>query len=218
MKSKIKGAIFDLDGTLIDSMGIWKKIDQKFLQRRGLGEDPEYIAALKNMNYGQAAVYTIDRFHLQETPQQLMEEWDSMAEWEYGHNIPLKPGARELLQFLSDQNIPMALATASGPRLYQAVLRHHDIETYFSAYTDVSVGLRGKDHPDIYLQAASMIGIEPRDCMVFEDLLMGLQVAKAAGFQTCGVYDASSKGDWEVICQTADIAVYELPELYDMLK
>lgn len=217
MQSNIKGAIFDLDGTLIHSMGVWEKIDRAFLKKRGLGDDPEYIQALKNMNYSKAAEYTIERYQLKETPEQLMEEWDSMAEWEYGHAIELKEGARELLALLADRGIPMALATASGPNLYQAVLRHHDIEKYFSACTDVSVGLRGKDFPDIYLQAASMIGVEPKDCMVFEDLLMGICVAKAAGFQTCGVYDFSSEKDQKEIRKTADWYVTDLRELLQQM-
>lgn len=218
MLSKFQGAIFDLDGTLIDSMGIWEAIDLEFLRKRGIPPDVEYTMALKNMNYTAAAEYTIRRFGLQETPEELMREWDEMAIWAYGHSISLKPGARGLLQELWKRHIPMALATASGPQLYEAVLKAHGIREYFQVITDVAHGVRGKDFPDIYLQAACKLRVPPESCMVFEDLLMGIRVAKQAGFQTCGVADFSSKTDWEIIRHTADDFVMDWQEAIELLQ
>lgn len=218
MLSEIRAAIFDLDGTLIDSMGVWERIDREFLRRRRLGDDPEYLAALKTMNYTKAADYTIKRFHLQEKPEDLMKEWDLMAEWEYGHSIPLKPGARELLAQLKGYGMPIALATVSGPALYNAVLKRHGIDVYFDAYTDAAMGVRGKEFPDIYLQAANLLKTPPEHCIVFEDILMGLEVSSRAGFVTCAVEDAASLSEKDAIKKAADYYVEDLSQVLTLIE
>ncbi len=213
----LRAAIFDLDGTLVDSMGVWERIDRAFLGRRGLPEDADYLAALKNMNYRRAAEYTIGRFGLTETPQDLMAEWDRMAVWEYGHTIPLKPGAKELLEELKQRGIPVALATVSGPALYNAVLKRHGIDRFFDAVTAADTGIRGKESPDVYLRAASLLRTEPERCVVFEDLLMGIQVASGAGFATCAVEDPSSETEREALRLAADYYVKDLREVIPLL-
>ena len=203
-QKNIKGAIFDLDGTLVDSMGVWHRIDDEFLGRRGFPADETYKQAVKTMKYETAAHYTIKRYGLSETPEEVMAEWDSMALHEYRYNIKCKPGAAEFLQNLKQRGIKIALATVSHRALLEAVLKGNGIFELFDALTDVTQVNRGKEEPDLYLFAAAQLGLEPQECMVFEDVLLGIDSAKRGGFYTCGVKDHSSKTEEQEIRRRAD--------------
>ena len=199
-----KGAIFDLDGTIIDSMGVWQQIDEAFLKRRHIMVDQDYIEAVKTLRYEDAAVYTIERYHLPETVQAVMEEWDEMALDAYQNQIPCKPGAKEYILYLKEKGVKLALATVSHAGLSQAVLKAHGLDTVFDVCTDVSQVSRGKEEPDLYLLAAERMALQPEQCVVFEDILMGIQAVKRTGFVTCGIQDASSAAEKAAIQQTAD--------------
>ncbi len=204
---KLRGAIFDLDGTLVDSMGVWHRIDEEFLGRRGFPADESYKQAVKTMKYETAAHYTIERYGLAESPEEVMAEWDSMALHEYRYNIKCKPGVSEFLHFLKEKGVKIALATVSHRALLEAVLKGNDIFDLFDVITDVSQVSRGKEEPDLYLLAAEKMGLEPRECMVFEDVLLGINSAKRGGFYTCGVKDHSSKEEEMEIRRAADYFV-----------
>lgn len=203
----IKGAIFDLDGTLVDSMGVWHRIDDEFLGRRGFPADETYKQAVKTMKYETAAHYTIERYHLSESPEEVMAEWDAMALHEYRYHIKCKPGAAEFLQDLKAKGMKLALATVSHRGLLEAVLKGNEIYELFDVLTDVSQVSRGKEEPDLYLFAADQMGLEPEECMVFEDVLLGINSAKRGGFYTCGVKDHSSEAEEQEIRQIADCFV-----------
>ncbi len=203
----LRGAIFDLDGTLVDSMGVWHRIDDEFLGRRGFPADESYKQAVKTMKYETAAHYTIRRYGLSESPEEVMAEWDSMALHEYRYNIKCKPGAAEFLHYLKSKGVKLALATVSHRALLEAVLKGNDIFDLFDVLTDVSQVSRGKEEPDLYLFAAKQMKLEPRECMVFEDVLLGIDSAKRGGFYTCGVKDHSSEDEEMEIRRVADYFV-----------
>ena len=206
-QKNIKGAIFDLDGTLVDSMGVWHRIDDEFLGRRGFPADESYKQAVKTMKYETAAHYTIERYGLSETPEEVMAEWDSMALHEYRYNIKCKPGAAEFLNELKQRGIKIALATVSHRALLEAVLKGNDIFELFDVLTDVSQVSRGKEEPDLYWFAAKQMELEPEECIVFEDVLLGIDSAKRGGFYTCGVKDHSSYAEELEIRRLADCFV-----------
>ena len=203
----LKGAIFDLDGTLVDSMGVWHRIDEEFLGRRGFPADETYKQAVKTMKYETAAHYTIERYGLAESPEEVMAEWDSMALQEYRYNIKCKPGAKQLLQELKSRGIRIALATVSHRALLEAVLKGNDIYELFDVLTDVSQVARGKEEPDLYWFAAEQMGLKPQECMVFEDVFLGIASAKRGGFHTCGVKDHASDAEEQEIRRVADCFV-----------
>lgn len=211
-KPEIRAAVFDLDGTLIDSMGVWERVDRAFLTAHGFAQDEFYIQSLKDMNYRECAEFTIRYLQVTMTPAELMQEWDDLAEWEYGHTIELKPGAKALLLKLKERNIPAVLATVSSSRLYEAVLKRFQVDTLFAGFTDEKAADKGKDHPDIYLQAASIAGTAPSHTIVFEDILKGIRSAGKAGFVTCAVEDPSQAADRDAIRQAADYYVRDLRE------
>lgn len=210
---RIRGAIFDLDGTLLDSMGIWSEIDQRFLIRRGIEPPGDYTAMIKTMEFSQAAEYTIDRFHLNERPEALMNEWTLMAQDAYAHEIKLKPMAKVYLKSLVQRGVRLGVATSSTEELFIPALKNNGVFDLFSVFTTTKEVSRGKRFPDIYLKTAQKLDLPPSDCVVFEDALHGIQGAGSGGFLTVCVYDASSDLEKEAAQCAADIYIHSFAEL-----
>lgn len=186
--AKIRGVIFDLDGTLLDSLWVWSEIDRRFLNSRGLDVPADYARTVSTMGFLRCAEYTVERFGLKETPRVLMDEWMSMAREIYANEIALKNGARELLCLLKDRGMKLAVATSSEADLYMPALKANGIDRFFDCIVDTST-TRGKDFPDVYLLAAKRLKLLPCECAVFEDLPAALVSAKSGGFYTVGVKD-----------------------------
>lgn len=200
-----KAAIFDLDGTLLDSMGVWDQVDIDFLSKRGIDVPDDYMVKVASMQFRQIAEYTIARFDLPDTPEQLMAEWDEMARVMYATAVEAKPGAAEYLARLKESGARLAVATSLPPALRGPAMEHVGIDGYFDEVVSVDdAGDVGKDRPDVYLLAASRLGVEPSDCTVFEDLLVGLRSAKSVGMRVWAMRDDSSAADWPMICAEAD--------------
>ncbi len=198
-----KAVIFDLDGTLINSNSVWAKIDRIILNKRGISCSEAFIHKLASMTYEEAA----DEMHklgVKETTDEIIAECNELAIKEYRYNIFLKDGVSEYLDYLKKNGVKIALATASPKTLYEPVLRNNHIYSYFDAFCTTSDAGKSKDYPDIYLLAASELGINPSECIVFEDVLKGIVSAKNAGMTTIGVYDKYSDEDIITIRMTAD--------------
>lgn len=209
----MRAAIFDLDGTLLDSLHIWEDIDEEFLQKRGLAVPEGYCETIASMGFLDAADYAKKRFGFPESPEAIVAEWNDMAAHRYGNVIQMKPGARDYLAKLRDRGILLAVATALPEKLYRPALRHHGIETWFGAVASTDETSRGKGYPDVYRLAAKRLGVSPEHCVVFEDILPGIQGAKAAGMKTMGVYDACSSGIQEDLQRLADGYIQSFEEL-----
>ncbi|MEA4965279.1 MAG: HAD family phosphatase [Oscillospiraceae bacterium] len=215
----VKGAIFDLDGTLLDSMDIWRKIDLDFLAKRGLAASADYVAAITPMGFPEAAEYTVRRFDLDENPADIINEWNAMSVDAYRNSILLKPYVKEYLLFLKKQGVRMAVATASHELLYVPALKNNGIYHLFDAFTTVSEVKRGKGFPDIYRKAAEKMGLLPCDCAVFEDICAGLKGAKDGGFFTVGVYDLYSDYERDKIIELSDLYIHDFSDkaIYETL-
>ena len=206
------GAVFDLDGTLLDSMGVWAEIDEEFLGRRGFAVPPDYMEAITPLGFRGTALYTIERFGLTDTPEGLMDEWSTMAREKYAHEVLLKPGAKALLRELHGAGIPLAVVTASSQDLFMPCLARNGIADYFSLIlTTDGTGLT-KNGPEIWRLAAEKLGLAPEECVIFDDAAASVLGAKAAGLQTVGVYDPHSKGR-DQLMREADIYVNSLEKL-----
>lgn len=217
-RSRLRGAIFDLDGTLLDSMWVWEQIDRDFLRERGLPFSSDYAQAIAAMSFRQAAEYTAARFKLTESVEEIMSQWNQMAFDAYCNRIGLKPGAFDFLLSLKERGISLSVATASHPQLYEAALSHHGILSLFDSFTTLQEVSRGKGFPDIYWKAAEKMKFAPGECCVFEDLYQGILGAKAGGFYTVGVYDPSSQGDWDRIREEADFTFKEFSQGLSLLS
>lgn len=207
------GCIFDLDGTLLDSLWVWDEVDTVFLTRRGLPVTPDYGQAIAHLGFADAARYTIGRFGLSETPEQLMDEWYSLARAAYRDRVPLKPHAEEFLRKLCAQGVHISAATSSEPELILPCLDRLGITGLFDNITTIHEVNGDKSSPDIYLLAAERMDIAPTQCAVFEDILRGIQSAKSAGFYTVAVEEPASAHDQTEIEHTADRYIRSFAEL-----
>lgn len=208
-----KGAIFDLDGTLIDSMGVWEKIDREFLKKRNISIPSDYIEKINSMSFKKVAKYTIERFKLKESPEELIKEWNEMAIYEYSNNIKLKPHVKEYLIKLKDNNIKIGLVTSSSRILYEPVLKNNHIYEYFDVLTSLEDVKRDKSYPDIYLLVADKLKLNPQDCVGFEDILVAVNTMKKADFKVIGVYDKYADSEVEEIKKISDRFIYDFKEL-----
>lgn len=205
-------AIFDLDGTLIDSNPVWEKLDRIILERRNITADDAFFKKLTAMTYEDAAA-EIQKLGVNISADDFKTEINELAVYEYSNNIRLKDGAENYLIHLKNSNIKITLATASPAELYVPVLKNNGVYHLFAAFTTTDEVGRSKDYPDIYIEAARKVGVIPECCMAFEDVLKGVSSAKKAGMFTVGVYDESSAGYIEEIKKASDKFIYSFNEM-----
>ncbi|WP_074428481.1 HAD family hydrolase [Bifidobacterium bohemicum] len=200
-----KAAIFDIDGTLLDSMDIWHQIDLDFFASHGLELPSDYMAAVCPMKPMECARYTIERFHLDDRPEALVRLWDQMALTAYGTTVKPKPHAVQYVRYLKQTGASLAVATCLTPVVRDAALNHLGIAGYFDVAVSVDQTTSvDKNSPEVYLLAAAGLNIAPECCTVFEDLLVSTQVAKSAGMKVWAMRDDYAKADWEAIAAVAD--------------
>lgn len=208
---RIEGAIFDLDGTLTDSMYIWNEAPKALVRRYG-GEPPEDLAvALKEMGRREASEYLIETFHMNCAPEEVMDAINELVTAEYRDRVGLKPGADCLLRQLAQMEIPCAVATASETFQARAALERLGVWNRFQ-FAVSSIQCGPKTGPEVYLEAARRLGGKPEGILVFEDALHAAQTAKRAGFLVAGVYDPSAEPDREAMERICD---WYLPRLDD---
>ena len=218
MDQKIKGAIFDVDGVLLDSMGMWTNLASDYL--RSLGADPEegLTSIVFSMSMEQGAEYIRDRYSLDMTVEEILEEIAGRIRDFYFYEVKAKPGAEELLRALSDAGIKMTAATASPHEHIERALERNGLAGYIDGiFTCAEMG-SSKHDPEIYHAAASHIGTAPDETLVFEDSLYALRTAAQAGFHAVGVYDANGETDQKGMKETAEIYIKSLEEFIRYLK
>lgn len=209
----IEGAVFDLDGTLLDSSWVWEKVDEKFLGDRGFQVPDDYVDEISPLGAERAAVYTIERFGLNEDKDDIVREWIEMAKKEYATEVVCKPYAKEFLEELHKLNIKMAVATSSDRELFMKTLEREGILKYFQKIVTVDEVERGKGYPDIYEEAARRIKVNPHKCLVFEDILAGVTGASLGEFNVVSVFDEKSKHNWEKIKSISKYSINDYKEL-----
>ena len=208
-----KGAIFDVDGTLIDSTGLWYQVDADFFARCGAPLPEDYSAKVAQMGAWQTAQYTIDLLQLSYTPEELMDIWNDMVRDEYLYKVPLKPHAGEYLLYLKQRHIKTAVATSLLPELYEPVLKRTGVYDLFDVFVSAGEMRLEKSTPEVYLTAAGKMRVSAEDCIVFEDIAAGVRGARAAGMYAVGVYDPRNKDDRELLRRTADRYIMDFSEM-----
>jgi len=188
-----KAIIFDLDGTLIDSMSLWRRVDHEFLSKRGIEVPADLFDHLPQGNsFIQTAQYFRDRFGLSDSVEGIMREWTDMVSWHYSHDVRLKPGAYAMVQGMKRHGIPVGLGTSNSYELAERVLSLNGIWDCFDAVVTGDMHLMGKPFPDIYLRTAQLLDLPPQACVVVEDTITGVQAAKRAGMTALAIYDEDS--------------------------
>ena len=194
----IRGVIFDLDGTVIDSMKIWTEIDIEYLKRHGHELPDDLQSSLEGKSFEETAQYFKERFGIKDSLDVIMNEWNEMAYEFYSERVSTKGMVTELIEEFSKRGIPMALATSNSRVLAEAALKGHGLDRYISIVVTSSEVGKGKPNPDVFLKAAELIGIEPKSCVVFEDTYPGILGAKNAGMMAIGIYDEVSASVEEI--------------------
>ena len=185
--------IFDLDGTLIDSNGVWLEVDKIFLARHGCAYSQEYYEGVAHTILQNCAVFTKNHFQLEESCEEIIAEWMELAADAY-RSVPLKPFVREYLDRCRDAGHRMAVFTACVPEHCREVMSRHGLDGYFERVIfaqDLGVD---KKSPAVFKQAAQMLGAEPRQCVLFDDSLAACKGAKAAGMTVVGIRDSRFTG------------------------
>lgn len=203
----------DLDGTLIDSNGVWLDVDQKFLAKRGLEVTPEYSYTVGHSIAPVAARFTVDYYHLDEDPEAIQAEWLNMARHAYAHAIPAKPGAVKLLEACKKAGQPTALLSSGIPELSMLAVRRLGLDKYLGGYFFAhEVGLEKRD-PQVYRLAAEEFGFSPSDCALIEDAPDNCAAARSVGFTVVGVYDDFYAARWADVQANSHRTVHSLNEL-----
>lgn len=213
-----KGCIFDLDGTLLDSMGVWRQVDEIFLGKRGLQFTDQYLKAVSVMTLDLAAEYTVNLFNLKENPKDIIQEWLDLARNEFAYHIQPKPYGVEYVKLLKEKNIPIAVATSCQKELYIPALKRLGIYDIFDIILDSDMTNCSKERPDIFIRTAKMLEIEPKDCLVFEDTVNGVKSAKEAGFVTVGFLDQYQPKFKQDLIKIADYTAEDFKLFYEDLK
>ena len=201
----IRGAIFDADGTLLDSMHIWDELGERYLRSLGIKAEEGLAQILFSMTLEESSAYLKKRYQLAQSEEEIKAGVLAQLEDFYRHKVSLKPGAADFLYKLAEENIPMVIATSGDKELLEAALERLNVAQYFRRIFTCSELKTSKKQPDIYRIAADFLGTAPKETAVFEDVLYAVETAKSAGFFTAAVEDAASISDKERLKQTADV-------------
>lgn len=212
----IKAVLFDLDGTLVDSMWLWEDIDREYLSRFDITLPDDLQDLIQGMSFSETAVYFKERFLIPHSLEEIKAEWNEMAWKKYAEEVPLKEGVLSVLKELRNRGISMGIATSNSKELVELVIGKLGIAEYFSSIRTSCEVAKGKPSPDIYQLVAEDLGAEPAECLVFEDIIAGIMAGKSAGMKVCSVYDKKSEGDTKEKQELSDYYIHTFSELLNI--
>ncbi len=210
--------IFDLDGTLTDTNGLWQEVDEAFLARRALAVTDAYEAEVARLTFPAAAAFTRHYYGLEDSPEAIMAEWTALARQYYGETAPLKPGAREFLRRCRREGRRLSLFTACNPTLCSLALRRLELGDFFEGVYYAEDLKLEKHAPESFLYLASLLGVEASDCVLFDDSPANCAAARAAGMGVVGVHDdfyQRQASAWPESCHRFIRSFAELRDLPD---
>lgn len=211
---KLKYAIFDLDGTVLDSLPMWDNVGLDMLRAQGYDPNPQLGRELKTMVMREGAQLCKELFGMPESIDEIVQLVENQAQYAYNHTIPPKPGAENFLRRLKAAGVPMFVATNTRRDLVEDGLRRNGLLEFFDGIvTCPEVGQGKKEGPAVYEAALAKLGGTKENTVVFEDAVHAIRTAKAAGFRVAAIYDASSEGEHEEIRALADDYFYSYDEL-----
>ncbi len=212
-RQDIKGVIFDVDGVLLDSMGIWTDLGARYLVSIGKTPEEGLAEILFSMSMEQGAEYLREHYSIGLTAEEIGTGLQDMLRDFYYYEVQARPGAQQLLQAVSSAGIKITAATSSPREHIEKALERNGLLSYVDRmFTNAEIG-KSKHSPDIYDAAADHMGTAPGETCVFEDSLYALRTAAAAGYHTVGVFDSKGESDQEGLRGSAEIYIHELCEI-----
>ncbi|MCD8232413.1 MAG: HAD family phosphatase [Clostridiales bacterium] len=213
----VDAVLFDLDGTLADSMWVWSEIDRDFFRDHEI-DFPDYLnREIEGLGFTETAQFFVDNFPLEESVEEIKQLWNDMAIEKYRTKVPLKPGAGEFLTALKERGIKTGIATSNSMLLVDTFLNAAGIGGQIDAVTTACEVSRGKPSPDVYLVTAKKLNVLPERCLVFEDIPMGIRAGKNAGMRVCAVEDEYSAHQREEKRALADEYIEDFREIYERI-
>lgn len=213
MPENIKAVIFDIDGTLFDSLDAWSESDKILLEENGIEYDPSISYKLKTMHYTLAAKYLVEKCGLKITPEEANDRILEIIRYKYFHEIPLKPFAREFIEKCRGDGLKLCAATSNIKTLAEGAMKNRGILDHFSFILTSDEMGSGKDNPEIFLKCAEMLDVSPENTAVFEDSPHAARSAAEAGFVTFGVYDEHYKEELPILEKICSRVIFSFEEL-----
>lgn len=214
----VKGVIFDIDGVILDSMQVWDKAGEMYLQKLGLQPEPGLSKALETMSMNEGAKFLKERYCLDMDEDEIIKGINDTIKDFYAHEVRLKEGVERFLDGLYRRGIKIAAATSCDREVFEKALVRLNVIGYFDRIFTATETGSGKTKPDIFIAAAEHMGTIPEETWVFEDALYAIKTAKSAGFRTAGVYDDYSKDSWDDIKRISDLYFEKLDDVSDFLE
>ncbi len=210
----IDAIIFDMDGTLIDSMWVWEAVDLDFFEKYQLPEPEKFGETLEGKSYTESAQALLEAFpDLPMTVEEVKDEWTQMAVEKYMTEVPLKKGARKFLENQKRKGLKLGIATSNTAEIVDITLNTLGLTEYFDSVHTACEVKHGKPAPDVYLMVAGELGADPERCLVFEDVPNGILAGKNAGMRTCAVEDFYSSSQKKKKQELADYYIQDYDEL-----
>lgn len=214
MFQNIDAVIFDIDGTLLNSMSVWTDIDDIFLEKYNLQEPEGFHEGMEGMSYSETAEYFLRLFPtLTHTSEELQQEWYDMAYHIYATDVRMKKGAYEFLHDLKRQGYRLGVATSNHRNLAIHALQAQGVYELFDSVWTAGEAGAGKPAPDVYLKVAESLHVQPERCLVFEDVPMGILAGKSANMKVCAVEDDFSHGQIEKKKEYADYYIQDYTQI-----
>lgn len=212
---RLQSAIFDMDGTLLDSMPMWRSRATTLVRSHGLIPPPDLDRQVSGLSLLEGAARCKELCGLPESAEELEQEvWGQIQRF-YRQDVRPKDGAVEFLSLLKMEGVWMYVATATDRPLAEAALRCAGIDGFFRGLiTSQEAGQSKRDGPEVYERAMRRLQSNKKDTVVFEDALHALQTAKAAGFRTAAVYDPSEPDQAEMR-RLADYYIETFEEMFE---
>lgn len=202
-----EAVIFDLDGSLVDSMWMWKAIDIEYLQGFGIEAPKDLQKEIGGRSFVETAIYFKERFSLPDSIEKIGDDWNRMAFDKYSHEVPLKDGVPNFLSLCDERGIKLGIASSNSTELIEQVLSSHGIRDKFLSIKSGTEVLKGKPAPDIYLLVAKELDVDPSKCLVFEDLVDGIKAARNAGMTVVAVSDDYSRHSDDIKKELSDLYI-----------
>lgn len=210
-----KAVIFDMDGSLVDSMWIWPEVDNIYMNKYHLTPPATFHRDIEGMSYTETAQYFVDTFAaLDRTVEQVMQEWRDMTIGLYSTKVLPKPGAVRFLNEMKKKGIRLGIATSNDREIADAALYSQNLILYFDSVRTACEVSAGKPAPDVYLKVAEDLQVHPSECLVFEDVPNGILAGKNAGMQVCAVDDEFSRNLDEEKRMLADYYIRDFNDIF----